>query len=195
MTSVPAPFLPLRSGLLHLLVLAADREAAHVHRDRDHDLGVPGRLPGLVVDVAGLDPLPLGAPVLEPDLHLHLAQLERVRDVRALRERQVLLAEELLLQLQQLLAGESRPSPAALPRRAAGRQRLLRARFEFALLGQRGAAVVAVRETFVLAVRGAVLPVAARRVRGFQVQLLVVRAVQFGLALEMGKEKETFESL
>ena len=111
----------LRSGLLHLLVLTPYCEAAHVHRDGNDYFGVPGRLPGFVVDVSGFDPFPLGAPVLEPDLHLHLAQLERMRDLRALGERQVLLAVELLLQLQQLLAGERRPPPPVLPAAAASR--------------------------------------------------------------------------
>lgn len=77
-------FLLLRSGLLHLLVLTPYCEAAHVHRDGDHYFGVPGRLPRLVVDIAGFDSFPLCAPVLEPDLHLHLAKLQRMRDLGAL---------------------------------------------------------------------------------------------------------------
>lgn len=161
-------------------MLTPHREPVDVHRDGHHYFGVPHRLPRAVVDVSGLDALPLGAAVLEPDLHLHLAELERVRDLRALGERQVLLAVELLLQLEQLLAGERGPSAAALARRAAGGQRLLRATLEFALLGQR-AARVAVREALVLAVRRAVLAVAARGVRRLELELLVVGAVQFGL--------------
>lgn len=64
----PGSFLLLWSGLFHLLVLTPYCEAAHVHRDGDDYFGVPGWLPGFVVDVSGLDPFPLGAPVLEPDL-------------------------------------------------------------------------------------------------------------------------------
>lgn len=111
----------LRPGLFHLLVLTPDGEAAHMHRDRNHYLGVAARLPGLVVDVPGLDPFPLGAPVLEPDLHLNLAQLERMRDLGALGQRQVLLAVELLLQLQQLLAGERGAPPPVLAAASAHR--------------------------------------------------------------------------
>ena len=56
----------------------------------------------------GLDPLPLGPAVLEPDLHLHLGQPQGVGDLRALGQREVLFAVELLLQLQQLFTGEGR---------------------------------------------------------------------------------------
>lgn len=96
-------------------------EAAHVHGDGHHYFGVPGRLPGLVVHVSSLHAFPLRAPVLEPDLHLHFAQFERMRDLGALGEGQVLLAVELLFQLQQLLAGERRPPPPVLPAASAPR--------------------------------------------------------------------------
>lgn len=77
-------FLLLRSGLLHLLVLTPYCEAAHVHRDGNDDFRVPGRFPGFIVDISGFDPFPLGAPVLEPNLYLDLAQLQRMRDLGAL---------------------------------------------------------------------------------------------------------------
>ena len=61
-----------------------------------------------------LHPLPLGPPVLEPDLHLDLTQPQVVSYLRSLRQAEVLLAVELLLQLQQLLAGEGCPPPPGL---------------------------------------------------------------------------------
>lgn len=48
----------------------------------------------------------LHAPVLEPDLHLRLVQLERGGDLHAPRPRQVLAEVELLLQLRQLPRAE-----------------------------------------------------------------------------------------
>lgn len=56
-------------------------------------------------------PLPLAllllhAPVLEPDLHLRLVELERGGDLHAPRPRQVLAEVELLLQLRQLPRAE-----------------------------------------------------------------------------------------
>jgi len=74
-----------------------------------------------------LDSLPLGTPVLEPDLDLDLAEAQLARDHGALSQRQVLLAVELLLELQQLVAGERRASAsmtaaAAEPRSPSDRQ-------------------------------------------------------------------------
>lgn len=157
-----------RSGpLFYLLMLTPHGEPVDVHRDGDDDFGVPHRLSRAVVDIAGLDPFPFCPAVLKPDLHLHLAQFERVCDLRALGQREILFTVKLLFQFQQLLACESSPSPAALSRRAAAREgRLLRPAFQLALLWQT-AAVVPVRETFILAVHGAVLPVAANCVRWF----------------------------
>lgn len=48
----------------------------------------------------------LHAPVLEPDLHLRLVELERGGDLHAPRARQVLAEVELLLQLRQLPRAE-----------------------------------------------------------------------------------------
>lgn len=90
-------------------------EAADVHRNGDHYFGVPGRLAGFVVDITGLDAFPLRSAVLEPNFDLYLAQLQRVRDLRAFRQRQVFLTVKLLLQFQKLLAGEGRPPPPVLP--------------------------------------------------------------------------------
>ena len=99
---------------------------------RHHDLAVvsPASSSG---SYPGLDSLPLGSPVLEPDLHLHLGQPEVVSYLGPLRQTQILLAVELLtrsrgqtsdliltltltdlLQLQELFAGEGRPPPPGL---------------------------------------------------------------------------------
>lgn len=115
--------------LLYLLVLTPHSEPVDVHRDGDHNFGVSHRFSWPVVHVAGLDPFPFGPAVLKPDLHLHLAQFECVRDLRAFGQGKVLFTVKLLFELEQLLAGKSCSSPPALPRRAAGRQRLLRAGF------------------------------------------------------------------
>ena len=53
-----------------------------------------------------LDPFGLGAPVLEPDLDLGLGELELVGELCSLRDGEVLLLTELLLQGVQLLGGE-----------------------------------------------------------------------------------------
>lgn len=60
------------------------------------------------------DALPLGPAVLEPDLHLDLGELQGVRDLRPLRQGQVLLGMELLLELEQLLAREGGASTTSL---------------------------------------------------------------------------------
>lgn len=113
---------PGRSGcgagsLLHLLMLAANGDSVDVHGDGHNDLGLVALValttgsapePRPRVHQPGLDPLPLGPPVLKPYFDLHLGESECTRNVRALGEGQVLLAVELLLQLQQLLAGERR---------------------------------------------------------------------------------------
>ena len=99
---------------------------------RHHDLAVvsPASSSG---SYPGLDSLPLGSPVLEPDLDLHLGQPEVVSYLGPLGQTQILLAVELLtrsrgqtsdliltltltdlLQLQELLAGEGRPPPPGL---------------------------------------------------------------------------------
>lgn len=153
-------------SLLYLLMLTPHSKPVDMHRNGHHDFGVSHRFSWAVVDVAGLDSFPFGPAVLKPDLHLHLAQFQCVRDLGALSQRKVLFTVKLLLQFQQLLAGKSCSSPAALSRRAARWQRLLGAAFKFVLLGH-GATVVPVWEAFVLAVRRAVLPVAAHRVCGF----------------------------
>lgn len=56
-----------------------------------------------------LQPLRLGPSVLEPDLHLGLGQTQRRRELGPLRNAQVLLLPELLLQRQELLRGERGP--------------------------------------------------------------------------------------
>jgi len=135
---------------LQLLMLAAYRNAVDVNRYR-HDKtrrfpAVAGRRrpasAGLVAGTpadrsrqqraataalhhAGLDSLPLGTPVLEPYLDLDLAEAQLTRDHRPLGQGQVLLAVELLLQLEQLVASERRPSSpmsAARTRGPGGRE-------------------------------------------------------------------------
>lgn len=104
-----------------LLMLTPHRKPVDMHGNGHHDFGVPDGLPGSVVDVAGFDPFPFGPAVLEPDFDLDLAEFERVRDLRALGEGQILLTVKLLLEFQQLFASESSPPPPALSRRAARR--------------------------------------------------------------------------
>ncbi len=112
---------------LHLLILTTNRHPVHVHWNRHDDLGLlrpsfpsgstaPGpRALAPPVDDPGLDPLPLGPSVLEPDFHLDLAEFEMSRDVRSLGEGQVFFAVELLLELEQLLAGEGGAAASRLP--------------------------------------------------------------------------------
>lgn len=65
-------------------MLTSDGEPADMDGYRDDDLGIPGGLPCLGVGIAGLHPFPLGPAVLEPDFHLHLAELEgRARSASA----------------------------------------------------------------------------------------------------------------
>lgn len=71
--------------------------------------------PSASVDYSGLDPLPLGASVLKPDLDLDLTKSQLMSDLRSLRQRQILLAVELLLQLQQLFAREGRSTASVTP--------------------------------------------------------------------------------
>ena len=67
--------------------------------------------PVLMVHVRLLDPLVLGAPVLEPDLDLCLGQVERLGELEAARPRDVLVALVLQLQPQRLVRRERRPLP------------------------------------------------------------------------------------
>ena len=59
--------------------------------------------------------LPLGAAVLEPDLHLRLRKAERQRQVEPLANGQVAGGLELVLQGHQLLVRERCPGPSGLP--------------------------------------------------------------------------------
>ena len=54
--------------------------------------------------------LPLGAPVLEPDLHLGLRQVQRERQVQSLADGQIARLFEFVLQRYELLVGEGGPS-------------------------------------------------------------------------------------
>ena len=56
-----------------------------------------------------LPPFGFISPVLEPDFHLSLIQLQRGRDLHAPRTGQVLVEVELFLQLRQLLGGKVGP--------------------------------------------------------------------------------------
>ena len=77
-----------------------DAEGSRKHRRRSEaksfDLGL-------------LEPLGLGPPVLEPDLDLCLGELELGGELGPLRDGQVLLLPELLLQAVQLLGRERGP--------------------------------------------------------------------------------------
>ena len=119
--------LMLAERFLQLLMLAAYRNAVDVHRYWHHksrrfpavalhrrpDAASAHRVAGAPAHTArqqraatatlnhpGLDALPLGTPVLKPDLDLYLAETQLTRDHGALGQRQILLAVELLLQLQ-----------------------------------------------------------------------------------------------
>lgn len=60
--------------------------------------------------------LPLGAPVLEPDLHLRFVELQAGGHLHPPGPRQILVEVELLLQLGQLLGGEVGPDHVVLAR-------------------------------------------------------------------------------
>ena len=115
--------------------MRSHRQPTNVHRNRHDDPGPVSRMLSsrAVVPAGGtggrhaastgansaaaqpcLHPLPLCSPILEPDLHLHLGQLQRVRDVRSLGQTEVLLRVEFSLQFQQLLGRERRPSASGL---------------------------------------------------------------------------------
>jgi len=67
----------------------------------------------MTVDVVtGVLLLPLGAPVLEPDLHLRLGETERQGQTQALADGQVASQAELAFERSQLVVAERRPSPA-----------------------------------------------------------------------------------
>lgn len=59
-----------------------------------------------LLDFRLLQPLGLGATILKPNFHLCLGETQRWRELCPLRDAQVLLLPELLLQRQQLLCGE-----------------------------------------------------------------------------------------
>ena len=65
--------------------------------------------PVLMVHVRLLDPLVLGAPVLEPDLDLRLGQVERLGELEAPGSRDVLVALVLQFEPQRLVGREGCP--------------------------------------------------------------------------------------
>lgn len=69
---------------------------------------------GAVHVQAGILFLPLGASVLEPDLHLGLRQGQRQGQVEPLADREVASGLELVLQGDELLVGEGRAGPSRL---------------------------------------------------------------------------------
>ena len=83
-------------------------------RNGDDNLGVMRASSSTSRTNPSLDPLPLGSSVLEPYLDLDLGQTEVVGNLRPLAEAEILLAVELLLQLQQLLASEGGPPAPGL---------------------------------------------------------------------------------
>lgn len=92
-------------------MLTTDSHPVHVHRYRHDDPTVSflatASTPGAETR---FDTFPLGASILEPDLHLDLTQLQLVGDLRPLAEGQVFLRVELLLEFKELLGGERCPS-------------------------------------------------------------------------------------
>ena len=91
-------------------------------RNWNHNLGVMCSSCPSSRSNTSLDTLPLCPPVLEPDLDLDLGQTEVVGNLRPLAEAEILLAVELLLELQQLLAGEGGPPSPGLARATPPRQ-------------------------------------------------------------------------
>ena len=91
---------------LHGKGQSAASENAGDQGGRDHGQVLPGVLQAGLVNLRLGDPLRLGPPVLEPDLHLGLRQLQLGGELGPLGYRQVLLLPELLLQGVQLLGGE-----------------------------------------------------------------------------------------
>jgi len=63
-------------------------------------------LPGAAHPVLGRLPLALGSPVLEPDLHLRLGQIQGLGELLALLPHHVLVLLEGLLELEQLAGRE-----------------------------------------------------------------------------------------
>ena len=72
---------------------------------------------GTVDIAAGVLLLPLGAPILEPDLHLGLGERQRQGQVQTLADAQVARLLELVLQRHELLVGEGCARSARLRRR------------------------------------------------------------------------------
>jgi hypothetical protein len=76
-------------------------EAVMGHTDR--------RRHGILIHLRLRKPLGLGPPVLEPDLDLRLRQLQLIRELRPLRDREIGLFPVFALQSRQLGLGERRP--------------------------------------------------------------------------------------
>ena len=101
------------------LSLTAHRDAIDVDRngyDQPRSSHVAAADTGTSVVVEHnprLDPFPLGATVLEPDLHLDLAEAQLAGDQRTLGQRQVFFAGELAFQPDELVAAERRPSSSS----------------------------------------------------------------------------------
>ena len=73
-------------------------------RGRQHGLGRHFQL----LDLGLVQALGFRAPILEPDLHLRLSQIQRRRELGALRYGEVLFLAELALEGEQLRGGEGR---------------------------------------------------------------------------------------
>lgn len=123
--------------LLHVMMMRPHGQSAHVHGNWHHYSSAARWLTratrsGLMSTGSAargqsrLNPLPLGATILKPNLHLHLRQLQGMCDVRALRQTQVLLGVKLTLELQQLLGREGRSTSSRFAAAAAGAALLTR---------------------------------------------------------------------
>ena len=110
-TRIKRKDIAVRRRLFEHVMARSYRHTIDVNRNRYDDFRFPPVVHPSVAD-ARLDALPLGAPILKPDLHLPFRQAEIHGDLRSFGEREVLLGVELVLERDQLLAREGGSSPA-----------------------------------------------------------------------------------
>lgn len=101
--------------LFHLLMLAANGHSVNMHRYRNYYFWSSCAARQSARRESGLDALPLGPPILEPDFHLHFAEVEGMSDLRSLSQGEILLGVKFFLQLKKLFACEGGSSAATFP--------------------------------------------------------------------------------
>lgn len=95
-------------------MLTSDTNSVHVNGNRNYDSTLTFRATASTARTQSrLNTLPFRSSILEPNLHLHLAQLQLMSNLRSLTEGKVLFRVELLFEFQQLFRCECR-SPAAI---------------------------------------------------------------------------------